>query len=108
MMLPGSEMATPAERSKWKLETKFRILPMDFTVLDNGKKICEIDEIVVGSKDMTFDDYLALRMIAFTLFIINRATLFEPLLKFLKQQKIDVSKLFFKMVEERKKFPKTS
>ena len=106
MMLPGSEMATPAERSKWKLETKFRILPMDFTVLDNGKKICEIDEIVVGSKDMTFDDYLALRMIAFTLSIVNRATLFEPLLKFLKQQKIDVSKLFFKMVEERKSSPK--
>jgi len=106
MMLPGSEMATPAERSKWKLETKFRILPMDFTVLANGKKICEIDEIVVGSKDMTFDDYLALRMIAFTLSIVNRATLFEPLLKFLKQQKIDVSKLFFKMVEERKSSPK--
>ena len=106
MMLPGSEMATPAERSKWELETKFRILPMDFTVLDNGKKICEIDEIVVGSKDMTFDDYLALRMIAFTLSIVNRATLFEPLLKFLKQQKIDVSKLFFKMVEERKSSPK--
>ena len=106
MMLPGSEMATPAERSKWNLETKFRILPMDFTVLGNGKKICEIDEIVVGSKDMTFDDYLALRMIAFTLSIVNRATLFEPLLKFLKQQKIDVSKLFFKMVEERKSAPK--
>ena len=107
MMLPGSEMATPAERSKWKLKTKFRILPMDFTVLGNGKKICEIDEIVVGSKDMTFDDYLALRMIAFTLSIVNRATLFEPLLKFLKQQKIDVSKLFFKMVEERKSSPKS-
>ena len=106
MMLPGSEMATPAERSKWKLKTKFRILPMDFTVLGNGKKICEIDEIVVSSKDMTFDDYLALRMIAFTLSIVNRATLFEPLLKFLKQQKIDVSKLFFKMVEERKSAPK--
>ena len=106
MMLPGSEMAIPAERSKWELETKFRILPMDFTVLGNGKKICEIDEIVVGSKDMTFDDYLALRMIAFTLSIVNRATLFEPLLKFLKQQKIDVSKLFFKMVEERKNAPK--
>ena len=106
MMLPGSEMATPAERSKWNLETKFRILPMDFTVLGNGKKICEIDEIVVGSKDMTFDDYLALRMIAFTLSIVNRATLFEPLLKFLKQQKIDVSKLFYKMVEERKSSPK--
>jgi len=106
MMLPGSEMATPVERSKWKLETKFRILPMDFTVLGNGKKICEIDEIVVGSKDMTFDDYLALRMIAFTLSIVNRATLFEPLLKFLKQQKIDVSKLFFQMVEERKSAPK--
>jgi len=102
MMLPGSEMAIPAERSKWELETKFRILPMDFTVLGNGKKICEIDEIVVGSKDMTFDDYLALRMIAFTLSIVNRATLFEPLLKFLKQQKLDVSKLYFKMVEERK------
>lgn len=105
MVLPGSEMAIPEERRKWGLKTKFRMLPMDFVKLNDGGKICEIDEIVVSSKDMSFDDYLALRMIAFTLSIVNRATLFEPLMKFLKQQKIDVSKLFFQMVERRKSAP---
>ena len=36
MMLPGSELATPEERKKWNLETRFRILPRDFTKLKNG------------------------------------------------------------------------
>ena len=39
MLLPGSEMAIPEEREKWKFETKFRILPSDFAVLQNGEKV---------------------------------------------------------------------
>lgn len=105
MLLQGSEMGTPKERSKWKFQTKYQILPEDFTTLSNGKRVCEYGEYVIGSKDLSFDEYLELRMIAFTLWLTNKGVLYNSLLKFLRQQKIDVADLFFEMVKRRKNAP---
>ena len=58
MLLPGSEMATPADRKKWNFKTKFRIIPRDFVKLSSGKNICEIEEIIVGSDVMSFEENL--------------------------------------------------
>ena len=98
-LLPGSEMATPEQQSKWKFKTKFRMLPMDFAKLNSGKNICEIEEVIIGSKDLIFDDYVKLRMIGFTLWMTNKGILYTSLIKFLRQQNIDVADLFFQMVE---------
>lgn len=106
MILPGSEMATPEQRSKWKFQTKYQILPEDFATLSNGKRICEYGEYVVSSKDLSFDEYIDLRTIAFTLWMTNKGILYHPLLKFLRQQKVDVSELFFQMVERQESSPK--
>ena len=104
-LLPGSEMATPQQQSEWKFETKYRILPMDFAKLRSGKKICEIEEVVVGSKDLSFEDYVKLRMIGFTLWMTNKGILYASLIKFLRQQNIDVANLFFQMVEKKNTAP---
>jgi len=105
MLLPGSEMATPEQQSKWKFQTKYRILTMDYAKLRSGKNICEIEKVVIGSKDLSFDDYVALRMIAFTLWMTNRGSLYNPLLKFLRELQVDVAGLFFQMVERRDDAP---
>lgn len=105
-LLPGSEMATPQEQLKWKFQTKFRMLPMDFAKLSSGKNICEIEEVVVGSKDLRFEDYVQLRMIGFTLWMTNKGILYSSLIKFLRQQNIDVATLFFQMVERQDNSPK--
>ena len=104
-LLPGSEMATPEQQTKWKFKTKFRMLPMDFAKLSSGKNICEIEEVIIGSKDLNFDDYVKLRMIGFTLWMTNKGVLYTSLIKFLRQQKIDVADLFFNMVEHRSQSP---
>ena len=104
-LLPGSEMATPQDRSKWGFKTKFRMLPMDFAKLSSGKKICEIEEIVVGSNDLNFQEYVKLRMLAFTVWMTNRGILYTSLLKFLRQQNIDVADLFFQMVSKYEQAP---
>ncbi len=104
-LLPGSEMATPMEKNKWKFKTKFRMLPMDFAKLSSGKNICEIEEVIVGSKDLNFDDYVQLRLIGFTLWMTNKGVLYSALIKFLRQREIDVSDLFFKMVERKDDAP---
>ena len=39
------------------MKTKFRVLQRDFAKLSNGKKVIEYEEVVVGSKSMTFEEY---------------------------------------------------
>ncbi|QLH02214.1 radical SAM protein [Nitrosopumilus cobalaminigenes] len=100
MLLDGSEMAMPEQRKKWKFETKFRMLPRDFTVLNNGKKVCEIEEVIVGSKDMTFEEYLELRMIGFTLWMTNKGIVYDSMNKFLREKEVDVIEIFHQMVNQ--------
>ena len=97
MLLPGSEMATPKERKKWNFKTKFRIIPRDFVKLSSGKNICEIEEIVVGSDVMSFEENLELRRIGFVLWVTNQGIVYDAIIKFLREKKIDVFELFYRM-----------
>jgi len=107
LILPGSEMGTPEQRQKWKMHTKYQILPEDFATLKDGKRVCEFGEYIVSTKDMSFDEYVDLRTISFTLWMTNRGIMFDPLLKFLRQEKIDVADLFFEMVNHRDSAPES-
>ena len=93
MMLNGAEMNTPAERAKWKFKTKFRIIPRDFVKLRNGKKIMEIEEVIVGSNTLSFDEYVELRLLAFSMYVTNAGLVYDPLLKFLREKDVDVFEL---------------
>ncbi len=106
LLLPGSEMGTPEQRDKWKFKSKFQILPEDFATLRNGKRVCEYGEYAIGSKDLSFDEYVDLRTVAFTLWMTNKGILYNPLIKLLRYQKIDVAELFFEMVKRRESSPK--
>ena len=86
MLLNGSEMNTPKDRDRFGFKTKFRIVPRDFGVLSNGKKVCEIEEIVIGSDSLSFDEFLELRLNGFVLWISNQGIVFDALLKFLRQK----------------------
>jgi radical SAM superfamily enzyme YgiQ (UPF0313 family) len=94
MLLAGSELATPAEREKWGFVTKFRPLTMDFAELSNGRRVIETEEIVVGSNTLSYDEYVDLRVLAFTLWVMTRGLAYDALLKFLKQHHVDVVALF--------------
>ncbi len=98
MILPGSELYTPTERKKWGLKTKFRVLPRDFTEL-NGRKVVEIEECVVSSDTLTFDEYVELRMIAFSIGMTSNGGIYGALLKFLREKGIDVFELFLQTIK---------
>lgn len=106
MLLDGSEMKTPEEMKKWDLKTKFRVIQRDFAKLNNGKNIVEIEEVVVGSNTLTFEEYVELRLLAFIIFVTNKGIVFEPIIKFLLQNKIDVFDLYYNMMKEIKKSSK--
>lgn len=97
MILPGSELYTPKERKKWGFQTKFRILPRDFIEI-NGKKIVEIEEVVVSSNTLSFDEYIELRLIAFSINMTSFGGVYAALTKFLREKGIDVFDLFLETV----------
>ncbi len=106
MLLPGSEMATPEDRKKWNFKTKFRIIPRDFVKLSSGKKICEIEEIVVGSDAMSFEENLELRRLGFVLWVTSQGVVYDAIIKFLREKKIDVFQLFYRMSKNPELAPK--
>ena len=93
MLLHGSELNTPKEREKWGFKTKFRILPREFATLQSGKKVLEIEEVVIASNTLSFEDYLKIRLLAFSIFITSQSA-FKPITKFLRQHNVPIFELF--------------
>jgi radical SAM superfamily enzyme YgiQ (UPF0313 family) len=100
MLINGAELNTPEQRKKWNFKTKFRILPRDFTTLKNGKNVIETEEIIVGSDTLTFEEYIELRLLSFSIFVTNIGIIYASLLKFLRENDIEVFELFFQMMKQ--------
>jgi tRNA A37 methylthiotransferase MiaB len=100
MLINGSELNTPEQRKKWNFKTKFRILPRDFTTLRNGKNVIETEEVIVGSDTLSFEEYLELRSLSFSIFVTNIGIIYDSLLKFLRQNNIEIFDLFFQMMKQ--------
>ena len=63
MMLHGTEFKNPSYRKEFGYEGKYRIVPLNFGEY-NGNRIFDYEEVGVITKDMSFDDYLYLRVMA--------------------------------------------
>jgi len=60
VLLKGSELETVETRKEFRFDTRFRVLPKNFGVY-GGEKVLDIEEIVVGTDTMSFDDYIETR-----------------------------------------------
>jgi len=87
MMLNGAELNTGLSRNKYGFVTKFRALARDFSEI-NSNYIVEVEEIVVGSNDLPFKDYLYARKVHFVLSMINNPGL-NILIKLIIGLKLD-------------------
>jgi len=99
MLLDGSELNTPNERKKWGFKTKFRILPRDFIKLKNNKVVLEIEEVVIGSSTLSFNEYLELRLFAFLTYVTQSTSPYQALFKFFKQYDIETFDLILTMIK---------
>lgn len=93
MLLNGSEMATPEQRERWGFETKYRIIPRDFTKMNSGKNVIEVEEVVVATNTLPFEDYAECRMMALLLSILSCKG-FRATLKLMLQNGIPLIPLF--------------
>jgi len=94
IMLNGSEAATDADRQKFGMVTRFRIMPAttDSHELFGDKfTVPEIDEICVANNTMPFEDYIDCRMLNLSLEIFYNNGLFSELTKLLKGHGVSIS-----------------
>ncbi len=93
MLLEGTEMASQDTREKFNLMTKFRIIPGGLGNYQFGSKeysIVEIEEIIVGGRDMTFDDYVSCRVMNLIIEIYVNDAFFEEVFSCLKVMNIPI------------------
>lgn len=80
MMLKGSEMETIECRDLFKFDTRFRVLPKNFG-LYNGQKVFDVEEIIVATDTLPFDDYVTARKWHLISSVMWNDGWFEPLVR---------------------------
>jgi len=83
LLLKGSELETLESRKQFKFNTAFRIGPKNFGVY-GGEKVMDIEEVVVETDTLTFDDYLQSRKFALVSAAYWRDNLLENILEFMQ------------------------
>lgn len=83
MMLKGSELETEASRRQYRFDTRFRVLPKNYGVYA-GEKVFDVDEIVVATDTLSFEDYLRARTYALTISIFWNNSWFEDAVELAK------------------------
>lgn len=116
MMLKGTEFASSANRKKFGMKTKFRVLPNQFGEYNN-KKIIETEEVCIETNTMPFSDYLECRGLAFIMkvfsevqfdvifrllreFKIDRFEFFETVWKKVQNKELEISKAYYDFIDE--------
>jgi hypothetical protein len=93
MLLAGTEMASKADRARFELKTKFRTIPGCVGIYDllGGKHpVSEIEEIIVGSKDMPFEDYIDCRIMNLIVETFYNNSMFEEVFAMVRALKASV------------------
>ena len=105
MMLHGTQFKTPEYRKKYEYLTKFRIVPLNFGEYD-GQKVFDYEEAGVGTKDLSFDDYLFIRTLALFVETLYNGKPFEEFFKYAKYYGIQPADLLQNLYENLLDAPK--
>lgn len=104
MKLIGTPMDSEEFSKRFNYVLRYRIVPRQFSLI-KGKKIFEIEEVIVGTKDMSIEDYMELRGLCFTISIFFGSAELIPLKKFLLEYNVDLAQWLFNVHEHLKDFP---
>jgi radical SAM superfamily enzyme YgiQ (UPF0313 family) len=99
MLLKGTPLAEDRYYDQYQMLRKFRIIPRDYGIY-MGKKVIETEEVCVGTKDLSFDDYIFLR--GFHFVISNYFTLdnMKEIVHYLKYLNISIFDWLLKIHEK--------
>jgi len=84
MMLKGSEMETLASRQRYRFDSRFRVLPKNFGEYD-GERVFDLDEIVVATDTLPFEDYVKARQYHLACSIYTNNSWFDDAVAFARE-----------------------
>ena len=93
MLLVGTDMASSDTRRKFDLLGRYRIMPGclgTYKFGDDTAAVAEIEEIIVASKDMSFDDYVSCRVMNLIIETFYNNSLFEEVFQALRAMNLSV------------------
>jgi radical SAM superfamily enzyme YgiQ (UPF0313 family) len=82
MVLKGSDLETIEMREKYKFLTRYRVLPKNYGIYD-GEKVFDIEEIIVGTDTLPFEDYVECRKLHLAFSIFWNDSWFADVLQFM-------------------------
>ena len=98
LLLKGSEMETLDSRRTFSFDSRFRLGPKNFGIY-GGRKVFEIEEIVVATDSLSFDDYLTSRKYHLISSVFWNDSWFEDAFRFSDQFGIPRSRVFHALLE---------
>ena len=90
MLLDGTELSNQETRDKFGFRTKFRVLPRSFGRYED-EPVFEVEEVVVSTDTMSFQDYLECRKLQLVLDIYHREGLFQEFLGYITSNGVSIS-----------------
>lgn len=94
MALKGTSIASEETASRFDHVIRHRIVPRCFSDI-GGKKIFEIEDVVIGTKAMPYEDYLQLRGLALIITVFASSVEMFPLRKLLMEEGVKISDWIF-------------
>ncbi len=94
MNLKGTPLALEESAKRNGHIIRHRLVPRQFSIID-GTKVLDTEEVVVATKDMSFDEYLSLRGLSFVISAFFSSAELKPLKKLFIEYQIDMTDWVF-------------
>ena len=104
MLLVGTDMASKQCRDTYGLMTKFRTVPGcvgNYQFFGSEHPVAEIEEIIVGSKTMLFEDYIECRVVNLLVETCYNNAIFEEVFNMLRVMEVPVFDCLLYMKDHR-------
>jgi radical SAM superfamily enzyme YgiQ (UPF0313 family) len=98
MSLRGTAISKEEFIKQYENIIRHRVVPRQFSKFDRNF-IFDTEEVVVGTKDMSFEDYLYLRGLSFVIAVFFSAAEFRPLKRFMIEYNIGLDNWIFSIHE---------
>lgn len=110
MCLKGSPLATRETMQKYGNRVMHRVVPRQFSELVSGDgqgkvKVFDTEEVIIGTSTMSFDDYIDLRGLCFTITAVFSSAELIPLKRLLTESGADVADWLLKVHDKIKDAP---
>ena len=106
MILPGTELGSQETKNKYKMDTRFRVVPRcygTYNILDKDMSVSEIEEICVSTNTLSFKDYLECRKMNLIINIFYNDGIFDGIIKLLRTYNVSIWSWLEQIYENSKK-----